>query len=114
MPIVIDKAPELLKSLERRRTAPSHGEHDIAEPSLAMLQERLHAQVQNLAAQMERIEKLESTVRAARRSLKIAWLILTATVILCVSIFVLLLSRSLTISPIPILVGLREADDIRP
>jgi hypothetical protein len=94
MPIVIDKAPELLKSLERRRTNPSQADNDLAEPSLAVLQERLHAHVQTLATQMEIIEKLEATVRATKRSLKIAWGILVATIILCLSIFVLLLSRS--------------------
>jgi len=94
MPVVIDKAPGLLKSLERRRTAPSQADNDIAEPSLAMLQERLHVHVQTLATQMETIEKLEATARATRRSLRIVWAILVATVILCVSIFVLLLSRS--------------------
>ena len=94
MPVVIDKAPELLKSLERRRTTPSQAENDLNEPSLAILQKRLHSHVQTLAAQMEAIEKLETTVRATKRSLKIAWLILVATIILCLSIFVLLLSRS--------------------
>ena len=94
MPVVIDKAPELLKSLERRRTTPSQAENDLDEPSLAILQKRLHAHVQTLAGQMEAIEKLETTVRATKRSLKIAWGILVATIILCLSIFVLLLSRS--------------------
>ena len=94
MPVVIDNAPGLLRHLERRGTMPSQTENDLGEPSLAMLQERLHAHVENLAIQMETIEKLEATVRATRRSLQIAWAILIATVILCGSIFVLLLSRS--------------------
>ncbi|MET0517069.1 MAG: hypothetical protein ABW047_17280 [Nitrospiraceae bacterium] len=94
MPIVIDRAPELLKSIERRRTNPAQATNDLAPPSLAILQERLRVQVQTLATQMEVIEKLEATVRATKRSLKIAWAILVATIILCVSIFVLLLLRS--------------------
>ena len=94
MPVLIYKAPELLKRLERRRKIPSQAENDHDEPSLAILQKRLHAHVQTLATQMEAIKKLEATVRATKRSLKIAWLILVATIILCLSIFVLLLSRS--------------------
>jgi hypothetical protein len=94
MPIVIDKAPELLKTLERGRSAPSQAEHDTTELSLVSLQERLHAHVQTLAAHMERIEKLEISLRATRRSLKIAWLILVLAVMLCASVFVVLLSQS--------------------
>jgi hypothetical protein len=73
---------------------PAQATNDLAPPSLAILQERLRVQVQTLATQMEVIEKLEATVRATKRSLKIAWAILVATIILCVSIFVLLLLRS--------------------
>ena len=82
LPVVIDKAPELLKTLERRRTVAAPSESmKAAESSLAMVQERLEALEQLLTAQGEMVTRLEATLRATRRSLALAWIVLAAAVL---------------------------------
>jgi len=93
LPVVIDKAPDLLKTLERRRTAAPPTESPTAQ-SLAMLQERLATHEQAMAAQMELLTQLQGTLRATRRSLTIAWTALTVTVLVGALIALALLFRS--------------------
>ncbi len=81
LPVVIDTAPELLKTLERRRTAAAPSASIETEPSFAMMQERLQAQEQLLTGQGEVIAQLEATLRATRRSLALAWVVLAAAVL---------------------------------
>ena len=93
LPVVIDKAPELLKTLERRRTA-SPGPHSPADLSLAMLEQRIETQEQVTAAQMELLTQLQAALRATRRSLTIAWTALVATILLGATVAMALLFRS--------------------
>jgi hypothetical protein len=81
LPVVIDKAPELLQTLERRRSAAAPSESIKNESSLTMVQERLEALEQLLTAQGEAITRLEATLRSTRRSLALVWVALAAAVL---------------------------------
>ena len=81
LPVVIDTAPELLKKLERRRTAAAPSASIETEPPFAVMQERLQAQEQLLMAQGEVIAQLEATLLTTRRSLALAWVVLAAAVL---------------------------------
>lgn len=94
MPVVIDKAPEFLKTLERYRKAPATAASAPPDPSLAMVQEQLDTHQQTIALHTETIVHLQTRLNATRRSLTIAWGILIATALLSVTILIVLLSRS--------------------
>jgi hypothetical protein len=94
LPVVIDKAPDLLKTLERRRTTSVPSGSTTTESSLARLQERLKAQEQLMATQMERLTQVQETLSAIRRFLAIAWMVLAAALVLGASIAAALLLRS--------------------
>ena len=85
LPVVIDKAPELLKTLERRRTQPAPSELTRPEYSLAMVQERLEALEQLITDQ---------ALRGTRRSLALAWAVLAAAVLLGTSLALVAFLRS--------------------
>jgi hypothetical protein len=93
LPVVIEKAPDLLKTWERRRTASSRSESS-PDHSLATLQDRLAAHEQALAAQTELLTQLQATLHATRRSLTIAWRALTVTALVGVLVALALLFRS--------------------
>lgn len=80
-PVVIDKAPELLKALERRRATRAQIDPSV-DPSLALFQERIDSQEQLLKAQTELIVELQASLNSTRRSLRLAWIILAATLLL--------------------------------
>ncbi len=94
LPVVIDKAPELLKTLERRRTQPAPSELTRAEYSLAMVQERLEALEQLTTDQAKLIALLQATLRGTRRSLALAWAVLAAAVLLGTSLALVAFLRS--------------------
>ena len=94
LPVVINTAPELLKTLERRRTGSAPTEPAAGQASLAMLQERIEAQEQLIETQTELLAQLQATLRATRRSLVIVWMVLGAALLLGVAIAASLLFRS--------------------
>ncbi|MBI4001840.1 MAG: hypothetical protein HY348_08650 [Nitrospira defluvii] len=94
LPVVIEKAPELLKTFERFHAVPPAPESTPADPALAALQEQIEAHQRTIATQAETIVQLHTTLRATRRSLTITWSILAATILLSVAIILFLLSRS--------------------
>jgi hypothetical protein len=94
LPVVIDQAPELLKTLERRRKdAPPPAEPASGESAVAMLEERIDAQERRLETQIELLAQLQVTVRATRRSLTIVWAMLVVMLV-AGSIAVAVLFRS--------------------
>ena len=93
LPVVIEKAPDLLKTWERRRTAASQT-GSSTDHSLAMLQDRLTTHEQALAAQTELLTQLQATLHATRRSLMIAWMALTVTALVGMLVALALLFRS--------------------
>ncbi len=95
LPVVIEKAPELLKTFERFRTvAPLPVDSAPPEPALAALQEQIEAQQRTIATQAETIVQLHGTLSATRRALRIARGILAVTILLFVTIVLFLLTRS--------------------
>lgn len=93
LPVVIDKAPDLIKTFERRRT-PTPANPAPPDPAIAALQEQLDAHQETMRAQVDRIHQLHLTLAATQRSLSMAWSVLAATVLLSVSLGVILLFRS--------------------
>ncbi len=95
LPVVIERAPELLKTFERFRTvAPPPVESTPPEPALAALQEQIEAQQRTIAMQAETIVQLHGTLSATKRALRIAKGVLAVTLLLSVAILLVLLSRS--------------------
>lgn len=94
LPVVIDKAPELLKTMERRRAEPVSSETTTPDSSIVMLQERLEALEQLTAAQTETITRLQSILRATRRSLALAWTLLAAAILVGASMAIVPYFRS--------------------
>lgn len=94
LPVVIDKAPELLKTFERFRAAPSMQDVGLSDPALVALQEQMEAHQRTIAIQAETIERLQTTLSRAQRSATIARTILAVTMLVSVTIVLYLLSRS--------------------
>lgn len=94
LPIVIDKAPELFKTLERFRTVPPPPDSAPADSNFAALHEQIEAHQRTIAMQTDTIVQLQSALSATRHSLTMAWRILTATVLLSFGLIAYLLSRS--------------------
>jgi hypothetical protein len=94
LPVVIDKAPDLLKTMDRRRAEPASTETTRPDSSIAMLQERLEALEQLTAAQTETIARLQSILRATRRSLTLAWTLIAAVIVIGASMAIVPYFRS--------------------
>ena len=94
LPVVMDKAPELLKTLERRRTAAPRTEEESADRSLELLEQRIHSLEQITAAQTELLAELQAMLRATKRSVAIVWMILLAAVLIGTTMLAVLFFRS--------------------
>ena len=94
LPVVIDKAPELLKTFERFRPAPPMSDVAPADPAIAVLQKQIEAHQRTIAAQADTIVQLRTTVNATKRSRTIAWSMLAVTMLLSITIILYLISRS--------------------
>ncbi len=94
LPVVIDKAPELLKTFERFRPAPPTQDVVPSDPALVALQEQIEIHQRTIATQAETIVQLRTMLSAAKRSITIAWSILAVTILLSVTMVLYLLSRS--------------------
>jgi len=92
MPVVIDQAPEILKSFERRRTAPPP--QTAGSDQLLLLQERLETQSRILTTQAEALIRLQGTLATIRRSLWIAWAAIGVMALLAVGLLITLLLRA--------------------
>lgn len=94
LPVVIAKAPELLRTLDRRRTGSVRTNSPSTASSLELLQERIEAQDQLIATQAELLAQLQAVLNSTRRSLALAWMVLLASVLLGTTIAVALFFRS--------------------
>jgi hypothetical protein len=94
LPVVMDKAPELLKTLERRGTAAPRTEEGSADRSLELLDQRIHSLEQITAAQTELLAELQAMLRATKRSVAIVWMILLAAVLIGTTMLAVLFFRS--------------------
>jgi hypothetical protein len=93
LPVVIDKATELLKTLERRRTAASHTDERAADRSVELLHQRILSLEQISAAQTELLAEFQATLKATKRAVSIAWMILLAAVLIETTMLAVLLFR---------------------
>ena len=94
LPVVIERAPELLKTFERFRADSPSPESVSPDPALAALQEQIETHQRTIAAQADTIAQLHMTAIAAKRSLTVARIILALVVLLSITIILVLLSRS--------------------
>ncbi len=94
LPVVIEKAPELLKTFERFRTTRQAADSAPPDPALAALQERIDTQQRTIATQADTIAQLRTAASAIKRSLTIARSILAVVMALSIMIILFLLSRS--------------------
>jgi hypothetical protein len=93
LPVVIDKAPELLKTFERFRPAPSPQAAAVSDPMLEALQAQVSAHQKTIDSQAETIVQLRTRLSAARRSTTLAWTLLCVTVLFALITVSLVLSR---------------------
>ena len=94
LPVVIDNAPELLKTFERFRPTPPQQDVERSDPALVALQKQMEAHQRTIATQAKTIEQLQTTLSAAQRSATVARTILAVTILFSVTIVLYLLSRS--------------------
>jgi hypothetical protein len=94
LPIVIDKAPELFKTLERFRTVPPPRDSASADSDFAALYEQIEAHQRTITTQADTIAQLQTALSATRHSLSMAWRILTATILLSLTMIAYLFFRS--------------------
>lgn len=84
LPVVVDHAPELLKTIGRIRATPSVPDPAPADPAIALLQEQINSLQQTIALQADTIGQFQTTLRATQRSLTLAWSLFAMTVLLSV------------------------------
>jgi hypothetical protein len=94
IPVVIEKAPDLLKTLDRRRRAIGSSDSGLADDPLVLLHQRIDAVEHASASQTELLTALEARLRAVRRALALVWVILGTTILVVVTIAGTLLFRS--------------------
>ena len=94
LPVVIEKAPDLLKSLERLRASPPMPNAAPADPELAALQEQIDAHQLTIASQADTITQLHTRLQAAKRSIAFVWIVLAATMLISLTMILYLLFRS--------------------
>lgn len=81
LPVVVDHAPELIKTIGRLR-APAPAEPATADPRLEALQEQIDAHQRTISMQASTIENLQEALRTAERSLAMARRMLVAAALL--------------------------------
>ena len=94
LPVVIEKAPDLLKTLERFRSASPMPEAAPADPELAALQEQINAHQRTITAQADTITQLQQALRRAKRSIAFVRSILAVTMAISLAMILYLLFRS--------------------
>ena len=94
MPVVIDQAPELLKTLERRRAASRSERPSDRGDAFTAITERLDAQYDLLKTHSDLFLELQAALTSTRRSLARAWIMIGISGLLSLVLLVLLLTRS--------------------
>ncbi len=93
LPVVVDNAPELLKTLGRLRTPVPPEQPAPVDPGLDALHEQINAHRLTIAGQATTIEELRTTLRDTQRSLTLARSMLVGVFLLSVVTFAYLLLR---------------------
>ena len=93
-PVVVDHAPELLKTIGRIRTTPPVPDSVPTDQAIALLQEQVSSLQGTIALQADTIRQFQSTLRTTQRSLALAWRLFATTVLLSIATLAYLLFRA--------------------
>jgi len=93
MPVVIDQAPELLKTLERRRAASRAERPSDQGDALTAITERLDAQYDLLKTHSDLFLELQGALTSTRRSLARAWIMIGSSGLVSLVLLILPLTR---------------------
>lgn len=94
LPVVVDNAPELLKTIGRFRGASPAPAPVATDPAIAALQEQIDTLQRTIALQADTIGQLQTTLRATKRSLTITWGMFAAAMLFSLMMIAYLLFRS--------------------
>ena len=94
LPVVVDHAPELLKTIGRIRTPPPAPDSVPTDQAIAVLQEQVSGLQHTIALQADTIGQFQSTLRATQRSLTLAWRLFATTVLLSIATLAYLIFRA--------------------
>jgi hypothetical protein len=94
LPVVLDKAPDLLKTFERFRPSPPMRDAAGSDPTFEALQAQIDAHQKTIATQAETIVQLRTALSAAKRATTLAWTLLGVTVLFALITVLVVLSRS--------------------
>ena len=93
LPVVVDHAPELLKTIGRFRATPPTPDPAPADPAIAALQEQIDALQRTITLQADTIGQLQTSLRATKRSLVISWTMFAVAMLLSLTTIAYLLFR---------------------
>jgi len=94
LPVVVDHAPELLKTIGRIRTPAPVPDSAPTEQAITILQDQITSLQQTITLQTDTIGQLQTTLRATQRSLTLAWSLLAATAFLSIMVMAYLAFRT--------------------
>ena len=93
LPVVVDNAPELLKTIGRFRATPPTPDPVPADPAIAALQEQIDALQRTITFQADTIGQLQTSLRATKRSLIVSWAMFAVAILLSLTTIAYLLFR---------------------
>ncbi len=93
LPVVVDNAPELLKTIGRFRAAPPAPDTVPTDRAIAVLQEQIDSLQRTIALQADTIEQFQTTLRVTKRSLTITWGMFAAAMLFSLTMIAYLLFR---------------------
>lgn len=94
LPVVVDNAPELLKTISRLRASVPAEQSATVDPIVAVLHEQIDAHQRTIAVQANTIEGLQAALRTTQRSLSVARSLLVAIALLSLATFAYFLVRA--------------------
>lgn len=94
LPVVVDHAPELLKTIGRIRTPAPVTDPVPTDQAIALLQDQITSLQQTITLQADAIGQFQTTLRATQRSLTLAWSLFAATALLSIMMFAYFVFRT--------------------
>ncbi|MGC3975049.1 MAG: hypothetical protein QM771_11790 [Nitrospira sp.] len=91
--MVIEKAPDLIRTFERFRGTPPVAESSSPDPTLSALQLQIDSQQRTIDQQADTIVELRAAISRIQRALTLARTLLAATISLSLAIIAYLLLR---------------------
>ena len=94
LPVVVDHAPELLKTIGRIRTPAPVPDSAPTDQAISLLQDQITSLQETITLQTDTIGRLQTTLRATQRSLTLAWVLLAATASLAIMVMAYFVFRT--------------------